>query len=77
MYYVRKLCIGVILNSKRGNKLVKFKKGSERMFYEIVTHVPIRKEVDWFLDNSNIILNAYTYLVLRKRTNFNMPDTSS
>ena len=47
------------------------------MFYEIVTHVPIRNEIDWCLDNSNIILNAYTYLVLGKRTNFNMPDTSS
>lgn len=46
MYYVRKLCIGVILNSKKGNKLVKFKKRSERIFYEIVTHVPIRNEID-------------------------------
>ena len=39
MYYVRTLSIGWILNSKTRNKLIRFKKGNEHIYYENLTHV--------------------------------------
>ena len=59
---VRKVSIRCILNSKKGNKLIRFLKGNEHNYYEIVSNVPfrVRKEIETILDNSNIILNAYS-----------------
>ena len=43
VYYVRKLSIGYILNSKKkGNKLIRFEKRNEHNYYEKVLYVPFR-----------------------------------
>ena len=61
--YIRKLSIGWILNSKKENKLIRIKK-KERTYLlrncRECTVQGIRKEIETQLDNSNIILNAYS-----------------
>ena len=62
LYDVRKVSIRCILNSEKGNKLIRFLKRNEHKYYEIVSNVPfrVRKEIETILDNSNIMLNAYS-----------------
>ena len=64
MYYVCKLSIGLILNSKKREKLIIFKKRNEYIYFEILPNVPFteRTEMGKNLDNSNIMLNAYSEL---------------
>ena len=42
LYDVRKVSIRCILNSEKGNKLIRFLKRNEHKYYEIVSNVPFR-----------------------------------